>query len=247
MPPARAVTCSIVVALLALGCSASSGPASPVDAGVDVADASSDAGLVVRDQRYCEILLATIGSGTIHVDVYNTFGLNDCPEAQWAQVDAATVAQQQGVSRAILNGPRYWLMDAFVVGAFLDPTPKEVGGLMMRHAGSIDLPTSQATTMQAPYVQHQIQRQTTVLFAAGKPVYELLDPAGKIYEMQSWSVQKTPQTEADLATLGGRLSLPAGWSYRTRTLAQDLTVTAVNDLATVVQDDFANTYQQSQQ
>lgn len=62
----------------------------------------------------------------------------------------------------------------------------------------------------------------------------------------SYSVQKVAQTEATLPTLGASLMLPAGWTYRTRTLTADLAVKAVNGKATVVQDDNDNTYLQSQ-
>ena len=90
-------------------------------------------------------------------------------------------------------------------------------------------------------------RTTRAVFSSGHTVYELVDPRGGIYDMQSYSVQTTAQTEASLSTLGSRLTLPAGWSFRARTLTEDLRITAVNNLATVVQDEFNNTYQLSQQ
>jgi hypothetical protein len=65
--------------------------------------------------------------------------------------------------------------------------------------------------------------------------------------MQSYSVETTAQTEASLAGLGQTLQLPDGWTFRTRTLDASLSVTAVEGLATVVQDDLSNTYQLSQQ
>jgi hypothetical protein len=42
------------------------------------------------------------------------------------------------------------------------------------------------------------------------------------------------------------LALPQGWTYRSRVLATDLDVAAVDGIATVVQDDFADTYQLAQ-
>jgi len=154
----------------------------------------------------------------------------------------------------VLNGPRYWMLDAFVTGVLADPTIKVFGApfgmnpgtMEMRQAGAIDLPLAQAMNM-TPYTIHMIQRDTVVRFSAGKPVFELVDPMGKIYDMQSYSIQKVMQTEADLATLGARLTLPMGWTYRTRTLASDLMLTAVNNIGLVVQDDFEDTFQQSQQ
>ena len=251
----RAVSRPATIALLAFACTLSVAGCSGSNAATPAADGgSTDApadgsgtASNVRGQRYCEILLATVNGSMVHVDVYNTFGLNDCPEAQWSQVSATQVAQQEGVTQAILNGPRYWMLDEFVSATLVNPTPKTLGGIAMRLAGQIDFPTAQAGSLMKPYTQHQIQRNTTVLFAGGKPVFELVDPQGKIYDMQSYSTQKVMQTQAGLANLGSKLTLPTGWSWRTRTLTQDLTVTAVGGIGIVVQDDDDNTYQQSQQ
>jgi hypothetical protein len=97
-----------------------------------------------------------------------------------------------------------------------------------------------------PYLRHDIRRTTAWYFEAGKPVFELIDGEGRVYAMQSYSIQKSPQTLESLATLGDRLKLPAGWKYRTRTLESELKVPAVNGMAHVVQDDFENTYQQAE-
>jgi hypothetical protein len=49
-------------------------------------------------------------------------------------------------------------------------------------------------------------------------------------------------TEENLASLGSRLSLPEGWSFRTRVLEEELVVDTTDHLATVVQDELENTY-----
>ena len=72
----------------------------------------------------------------------------------------------------------------------------------------------------------------------------LVGPDGTVYDMQSYSIQKVPtQVQADLATLGDRLTLPTGWTYRTRTLTETLRITALDGLATIIQDDVANSDQ----
>jgi hypothetical protein len=228
--------------LTACGTTSSSAPR---DAALPSVDAAAPA--EIRGQRYCEILLATLTGTGAHVDVYTTFGLGDCPQATWSAVDATAVATSAGATKALLNGPRYWTLDRFVVASFADPTPLTLAGLPMRHAASIDVPLADLATLgSAAYTPHSIQRHTTVELDAGKAVYELVGPDGKIYDMQSYSVQTQPQTEADLATLGARLTLPTGWTFRTRTLTAPLQITAVGDVATVVQDDVGNTYQLSQ-
>lgn len=232
--------------LLAAGCSG--GSATP-SSGSDLA-VVPDLGAIasgMRGRRYCEVLVVTLNGPNVHVAVYNTEGLNECPKDAWAALDVNQIKAQQNALMVILNGPRYWTLDAFVVGALIDPTPVMFGALAMRQAGALDLPLADAMKLGGPYLPRRIQRHTAFRFDAGKPVYELVDPSGKVYDMQSYSVQAVAQTEADLLDLGSKLSLPANWSYRSRVLGADLQVTAVNDIAFVVQDDFADTYQQSQQ
>lgn len=237
---------ALAASLLLAACS-SEQPGSTGDAGTTTSGAAGAPPAEVRGERYCEIFLATAAPPNVHIEVWNTFGLNDCPDTVWSKIDVAAVAEAEGVTMAVLNGPRYWTLDQFVVGALIDPTPKTLGGLEMRHAGNLDIPVADTASMQAPYTPRTIERHTTFRFLAGRPVFELSDPEGKIYDMQSFSVQKVQQTEADLGGLGATLKLPQGWSFRTRTLAEDLDVTALGDRATVVTDEDANTYQLSQQ
>jgi hypothetical protein len=209
----------------------------------------SDSTLVkdVRGDRYCEILVGKLSGGSVHVNVYNTYGLNDCPQDQWDTVDADAIKAQEKADSVVLNGPRYWMIDAFLNSSLLDDTVKTFAGIEMRLAGSIDLTFADVQAGSVPYAARTISRNTTYVFEANKLVYELVDPDGKIYDMQSFSVQNTQQTQDSLAGLDKQLKLPAGWQFRTRTLTEDLQVVAVDGKATVIQDDFDNTYQLSQQ
>jgi hypothetical protein len=49
-------------------------------------------------------------------------------------------------------------------------------------------------------------------------------------------------SEESLDTLGTKLALPAGWSYRVRVLDAELVVDTTAHIATVLQDEFENTY-----
>jgi hypothetical protein len=49
-------------------------------------------------------------------------------------------------------------------------------------------------------------------------------------------------SEATLPSLGERLKMPSGWSYRVRTLDAELVVDTTQSLATVLQDEFENSY-----
>ena len=60
--------------------------------------------------------------------------------------------------------------------------------------------------------------------------------------MQSYAqIVDAELTEAELPTLGERLTLPEGWQYRARTLETALSVRTPGE-ATVIQDDLQNSY-----
>jgi hypothetical protein len=80
-------------------------------------------------------------------------------------------------------------------------------------------------------------------FDAGRPVFELVDPDGQRWAMQTWSqTVDSALSLDDLPDLAGRLKLPEGWSFQTRTLTSPLRVDTSTRNAHVVQDDLANSY-----
>lgn len=219
--------------------------AAPTDAATDAAtDADTSSNL--RDARYCEVLAGTLSGGNVALDVYNTIGLNDCPDAAWRALDVAALRTELAVPVVVLNGPRHWTLDAFEAAALQDPQVRVIGGVAMRLAGRIELPLAVAMRGSAPYSPQTVRRDSRVRFDAGARVYELTDNAGAIYVMQSYSLQMRSQTLASLEGLGAALTLPTGWSFRTRVLPEALRVTAEGGMATVTTDDFGNTYQRWQ-
>ncbi len=253
MDISKIIASALVTALLTtLGCSPSDTTASGGTGGAGGSGGSGGAGATgsvedVRGDRYCEVLIGHLEGSTVHVDVYNTYLLNDCPEDAWKALDTAKIKADFAADAVVLNGPRYWLMDAFENSKVIDATPVTFGALEMRLSGKVDVDVADAMAGEKAYVPRTVARTTSWVYDAGKPVYELVDPQGQVFDMQSYSVQEAPQTEASLADLAGSLALPAGWSFQTRTLDAPLTVTAVGGMATIVQDDLSNTYQLSQQ
>lgn len=203
----------------------------------------------LRGSRYCEILLgdADLGARSVRIDVYNTQGLNECPEAAWVAVDEAEVKAETMADVVVMNGPRHWMIDSFEGSKVLDPEVRTLGGIEMRKTGTLTVALAEASSKAKPYETRTVRRDTTWGYDAGKAVYELVDPEGAVYDMQSYSVQEVQQDEASLAKLGEALTLPAGWAFRTRVIDEKLEVEAVDGLAVVVQDGFGNTYQRSQQ
>ncbi len=193
-------------------------------------------------KRYCEVLLVRLTSSGLVATVYNTFPLNDCPEAQWAALDAKAIAAANGVPFAELNGPRYWLMDTIDKERSGPEVVKTFGGIAMIEEATVVLGASVAAA-EVAYTPHAVSRQASFTFAAGRQVYELVAPDGTVWVMQTYSQIKDPTLSmADLPGLASRLTLPTGWSYRVRPLTEPLVVATEDHPAQVLQDSLADSY-----
>lgn len=194
----------------------------------------------LRGQRYCEIIVA---QKSFLVSVYNTIMLNNCPENLWSKIMPEQIKKETDSMFVMKNGPRYWVLDGFQNTQLINQNIVNFGGIDMREAGRLHLHWKDIIEGTAPYRQHTVDRKTTCVYLAGKPIYELISPEHQVYVMQSYSIEKNPQTEASLSTLGSKLTLPKGWVFKTGILSKDRTILAVNEQAEVVQDDYLNTYQ----
>lgn len=195
----------------------------------------------MRGVRYGEVLAVFEREGTLEAEVYGTQMLNDCPPELWDALDPAAIAEELGALVVKLNGPRHWMLDGLGTKvAVLEPVLREFNGLLTRRIATVDLGSD--PTVQ-PYVERYVNRGAVFFFDAGKPVHELVDPDGKAYVMQAYCVGVDPTlTQESLPALGERLGLPAGWTFRTRTLGEELVVDTTATIATVLQDELENTY-----
>ena len=243
----RGLVAASVVALglvaAACGSASSTTSSATTESATTATPVSTPPGVDMRTLRYCEVLLVQPTGGDLVADVYNTYPLNACPADQWAALDPAAIATAEGVPTAVLNGPRYWLMDSVEKSSSDDRVQKEFGGMAMIREATVNVgPLADAGK---PYVTHDVDRSTVFTFDAGRTVYELVGSDGTVYVMQSWSQQVDPTLgEADLAGLGATLHLPAGWSYRSRRLDAPLRVVTTSAAARVLQDDLKNSYSQ---
>ena len=200
----------------------------------------------VRDTRYGEIFLIRSEEGQLIAAVYNTTGLNDCPLDKWRALNPQELTTQFGVVAVQLNGPRFWTMDRITANAVGEVV--SFGGLQARWAAELPIPPDLSDPSRPgtrSYRDMVIKRDTEVLFAAGRPVYEMLTPDGKTYVMQAYShIVDDSLTMQSLAALGDRLQIPEGWQYRTRTPDQELTLATAAGQAHVLQDELQNTYMQ---
>jgi hypothetical protein len=195
----------------------------------------------VRGVRYGEVVAVFARDGRFEAEVFGTQFLNECPQDLWDGLDTTAIASEMGAVAVKLNGPRYWVLDGMGVKVnAMEPVLREFNGLLMRRLATIDLGD---TPGSAPYTDNHVNRGAVFFFDAGKPVYELVDPDGLAYVMQAYCVGVVPATdEASLRTLGDRLSMPDGWTYRVRTLDEELVVDTTATVATVLQDEFEHSY-----
>jgi hypothetical protein len=207
------------------------------------AAATEPAGLdQLRNTRYCEMLVVSGGPLGLTARVYNTLGLNDCPEEAWRALDAKTLARQHDARKVILNGPRHFLMDQ---ASLVNPGKTDrFGKLEARLLAEVELsPLMLLKERGEPYEDKQVKRSTRYLFRQGWSIHQVITADGRRYVMQSYSQQVDAQLNmASLDHLGTRLKLPHGWSYQTLMPTQDL-ILETNGTATVLQDDLLNTYQ----
>ena len=195
----------------------------------------------MRNVRYGEVLLVFARDNTLVAEVFGTQMLNDCPHELWVTLNAEEIAQREGAVFAKLNGPRHWCLDGLGAKApTVDPELKDFNGITMRRLATVDL---SAGVGPAPYEERHVNRGSTFFFDAGSKVWELVNPEGKAYVMQALCIGVDPTISLDtLDLLGSRLSLPAGWSYRSRLLDEELVVDTTDHPATVIQDEFENSY-----
>ena len=195
----------------------------------------------MRNVRYGEVLAVFSRDGRFEAEVYGTQLINDCPQELWETLQAAEIANEMGALAVKLNGPRYWTLDAFGQKiAVADPVLRDFNGITMRRIATVDLGE---VPRLGPYTETKVNRGAIFFWDEGQIVHELVNPEGLAYVMQALCIGVDPSmTSESLLTLGARLALPEGWSYRTRLLDEELIVDTTATIATVLQDEFENSY-----
>jgi len=194
-----------------------------------------------RGQRYGEVLAIFLNETGLQAHVYGTQLLNDCPQELWDGLVAEDIAKEMEAVLVKLNGPREWVLDGMGTKvAVVDPVMREFNGILMRCIATVDLGKE---ALVGSYIERYVNRGAVFFWDAGKPVFELVNPDGVVYVMQALCQGVDPNINLDtLATLGERLNMPDGWSYRTRVLEEELICDTSGEVATVLQDEFENSY-----
>lgn len=166
-----------------------------------------------RNMRFCEVLVI---NGD-YVNIYNTSGLNECPEDAWNAIDPAAMAKDLGVDGIQKNGPHYWVMDSQTIGF---GETQSFNGIDARWGARIPTSALGGSEGSAPYMPFKTCKTQKMVYDAGGKVWEMIDDKGEVWVLQAHEAQFTLD---DLDTLGSQMkSLPEGWTWRTRTLDKQL-------------------------
>ena len=190
-----------------------------------------------QNVRYCEIV---VGHG-FSAKIYTSFNLHDCPDSLWKKVNVSQIKKSHKATFVYLNGPRYALMDN-IINSSIDSKIVDFNGIKMREIARLKVRLSDILHGFVPYITHDIEKTSTLVYEPGSRVYELIDPKNQVYVMQSYSAEVAPLTTDKLVTLGDRLKLPHGWKFKTGVLSERHDLMASNHHAVVLQDSYKNTY-----
>jgi len=210
------------------------------------------------NSQYCEVLLK-VPSSASGLPVFNTTGYDTCPYYSTLTGQAVVKAYNDiyiagnsyglpaGATGFIVDWPRNWVYDT----AAEDVPPGTTQYLILDVPG----PGVPDTTFGfvgfntdisgLPYVTSNVVRNATWTYNANNLIYQLLDPSGNLYVMQSYArFIDASLTINDLKNAGymtSLLALPTGWSYSVAQLTQQFNNVSQGN-AILVQDALGNSY-----
>lgn len=218
-----------------------------MNASLAQADGSLQKHLFVENARgygQCEILVINKDSGNLYAQVYNTTGLNDCPAGQFDQIGLKQLAIETGAYMVWKNPRRVWVADNLTISSIGEP--RDFAGLHFNYIANMQMPPGFVpSTGQSGYAYQplKIPRVCRLEYLKGSQVYLLRSPDGHTWVMQSYTNHTDLNLSmADLPVLAGKLTLPAGWQFKAKTLDRNLIIDA-KGIVNIVPDDLENMYQ----
>ncbi|MDT5243586.1 MAG: hypothetical protein QOD36_962 [Mycobacterium sp.] len=89
--------------------------------------------------------------------------------------------RRKGAVTALVNGPSHWLMSGIGKQGREAQERKSFGGIEMIRRATVKL----ASMNPAPYNVNRVDRRAVFIFDAGREIYELIDPEGRRWVMQT--------------------------------------------------------------
>jgi hypothetical protein len=196
---------------------------------------------------FCEVALMNgTSKANAIADFYNSTGVDICTPEKFALLDAEKIKKETGSQAVWLNPSRRWLFDEFWI--YENGVERTFGGIKMTWMAVVPVEELEKGVTKGHYVPGYIFRNTQFKFNKGREIYLLDAPDGEVFVMQTFTNFKQKDVTIDnIRDLGSKLTLPAGWKFRSVVLDRDLIVNQerTNKLAHVFQDDMLNAYQGS--
>lgn len=200
-----------------------------------------------RGARFCELFFIKLKGDMKELHVYNPTGLNNmaetgdsCPDSLVSKIDMPGLKAHFKMDGIYFNKPRHWIVDKITlpVGA-----KRNFDGMEWYWMAASHMPAE--TEIKPGFLTYKrvpVERKSTLVFRAGQPVFLLDDPEGKVWVMKTYR-DAHGQSYENLKDLAGRYkSLPEGYSFRVKMLEEDLVLKPTTGKATVMQDEFENTF-----
>lgn len=195
-----------------------------------------------RGKLYFEIFTAYRIFREIKAGIYNTTKRIPVPIEDWENLDTDKIKKELGAAAIIKNGPRFWMMDE--LHGYYRGESREFSGYTYDLVATLSRRSSDINKREN-YTEQIIDRYTDFIFLKGRKIYELITDKEVVYTMQAASQEVIKEMKPeDLDSLSEKLKLPEGWTFRVRTLADDV-IFKIRGEAHVIQDEFRNTYQRN--
>lgn len=206
----------------------------------------------------CLITTFTFRGTYIQILSYSTYGYGPCDDRAFNSLTLPTIA----ASLATLEKKPYYIMKGGLFRSTATSltigltTPYiEIGELKFSIIAETILPLNTLLTNRkllkqgftaTPYLEYPSVEKSYYFWAPGTEIHELVDSKGASFVLTSYSSQYDPNVKLqDLKNLPAVLTLPPGWSFRTRTLDKVLQIRAKQlqgFTALRVIDEFGNLY-----
>lgn len=212
------------------------------------------------DFQYCEVLL-NVPSSTSGKPVFNTTGYDNCSNYSTltakaivkAYNDIYTVGNSYGLPAGAVgilqDWPRNWVYDSAS-----EEIPPGTSEYLILDVPGEDVPDTtfgfvgfNTNISGDPYVPSNVQRIATWTYNSGNLIYQLTDPEGNFYVMQSYARFIDPDLNIedlqDVPYMKSVMGLPEGWDYSVAQLTQEFENISDGD-AVLIQDGLGDSYMQ---
>jgi hypothetical protein len=202
--------------------------------------------------RYIEIFLAgrEAKTGNVVAACYNPMfaeggipaSRDTAPQVLVEGIDLDQLKAGYGLLGASLNGPKIWTPDWAEMHRGKE---RDFNGIKAAWVAQLNMQKAGAVADVAPYEPNTIARDSRVGWSAGSTVMLLDDAEGNTWIMKGFQLGLEPRfTYDDFLAHGASYftKLPAGWTFRTTTLEEELVETPEGGVATIMADEFFNVY-----